>query len=79
MQRYGVIALSAVYRRVATHDDLQSLVPLAYRYHFHVNLVVHGQQTCLPRNPRCAGCPLRRTCATARGKAGGLLPHVGAE
>jgi endonuclease III len=64
MQRYGVIAPAAVYRRVATHDGLQELVAPAQRHRLHVNLVVHGQQTCLPRNPRCPGCPLRRTCAS---------------
>jgi endonuclease III len=67
MRRYGVIADGAVYRRAATHDELQALVAPAHRYGFHVNLVVHGHQTCLPRNPRCAGCPLRRRCPTARG------------
>jgi endonuclease III len=30
----------------------------------HVNVVVHGQRTCLPVRPLCAGCPVRRGCET---------------
>jgi endonuclease III len=45
---------------------LQDLVAPRDRYRLHVNLVVHGQRTCLPRTPKCNGCVLRRTCPTAR-------------
>jgi endonuclease III len=31
-----------------------------------VNLVVHGQRTCVPRTPRCEKCVLRQTCMTGR-------------
>lgn len=62
MQRYGVLAESARYRRKATHDRLQELVAPDDRHRLHVNLVVHGRTTCLPRNPRCSVCVVRRTC-----------------
>lgn len=63
MQRYGVILSNARYRRLATHNEIQELVPASQRYRLHVNLVVHGQSTCMPRNPRCYSCPVQRTCA----------------
>jgi endonuclease III len=66
MQRYGVVAPAARYRRVSTHDELQALVPPEHRHALHVNLVVHGQRTCLPRIPRCGVCPVRRNCAMGR-------------
>jgi adenine-specific DNA glycosylase len=25
-------------------------------------LVVHGQEVCLPKRPRCGACPARSTC-----------------
>ncbi len=65
MQRYGVIASNARYRRLATHDEIQELVAPSQRYCLHVNLVAHGQSTCMPRNPKCCSCPVQRTCAKA--------------
>jgi endonuclease III len=69
MRRYGVLASESRYRRRATHDDLQELVPPAVRHDLHVNLVVHGQTTCLPRRPLCSVCPVRRTCPTGQGRS----------
>jgi endonuclease III len=69
MQRYGVLAQSARYRRRSTHDDLQALIPPTAQYALHVNLVVHGQMTCLPQKPLCSTCPVRRTCPTGRGQS----------
>lgn len=43
-------------------DTLQNLVPGRYRFRLHVNIVAHGQQTCLPRFPKCHGCVLRSIC-----------------
>lgn len=63
MQRYGVIASNARYRRLATHDGIQELVAPSQRYRLHVNLVAHGKSTCTPRNPKCFSCPVQRTCA----------------
>jgi len=72
MHRYGVIAPGAVYRRMATHNGLQSLVSPAHRHRLHVNLVVHGQRTCLPRNPKCSDCPVRRECPTPHSESDGM-------
>lgn len=63
LQRAGVIPASAVYRRRSLHDGLQAAVDPDRRRRYHVNLVLHGQQVCLPQRPRCAACPAARTCA----------------
>lgn len=61
-QRTGVIPHSAVYRRRALHDGLQGAVAPPRRRPFHVNLIVHGQQICLPQSPRCPHCPVLNSC-----------------
>lgn len=63
LKRIGILAPSAVYRRRSLHDALQNAVPKTERRAFHVNLVVHGQRTCLPQAPRCAECIARPSCA----------------
>lgn len=62
LKRTGVLRPSAVYRRRALHDSLQAAVPPLRRGSLHVNLVVHGQRTCLPLVPQCPLCPLRSAC-----------------
>lgn len=62
LKRTGVLSPGAVYRRRTLHDTLQNAVPAARRRALHVNLVVHGQRTCLPRNPKCSICPLLAMC-----------------
>jgi endonuclease III len=62
LKRTGVLSSRAVYRRRRLHDALQEAVPATRRRALHVNLVVHGQRTCLPRSPRCAGCSLVTMC-----------------
>lgn len=62
LKRTGVIPLSAVYRRKSLHDKIQEAVPLERRRDFHVNLVVHGQNTCHPRRPRCSSCAMQPEC-----------------
>lgn len=62
LKRSGVLTTRAVYRRRSLHDALQAGVPAARRRSLHVNLVVHGQRTCLPRSPRCPECPLLALC-----------------
>jgi endonuclease III len=42
---------------------LWDAVPPALRYPLHVNLLVHGRAACLPRRPRCSGCPISSDCA----------------
>lgn len=62
LQRAGVIPLSAVYRRLSLHDAIQEAVDPRLRRRFHVNLVVHGQEVCLPQSPRCEACPAASLC-----------------
>ncbi|MBV6425080.1 MAG: Ultraviolet N-glycosylase/AP lyase [Steroidobacteraceae bacterium] len=62
LKRTGVLSRRAVYRRRSLHDAIQAAVPLPRRRALHVNLVVHGQRTCLPRAPQCACCPLNADC-----------------
>lgn len=62
LKRLGILDTYTVYRRRTLHDALQAIVPPARRRSLHVNLVVHGQRTCLPRSPRCVECPLRPVC-----------------
>jgi endonuclease III len=74
LKRTGVLSRRAVYRRRTLHDAIQAAVPAYRRLALHVNLVVHGQRTCLPRVARCPRCPLRADCpriglaADARGR-----------
>lgn len=62
LKRTGVISRRAVYRRRTLHDAVQAAVPSHRRRALHVNLVVHGQRTCLPCTPECACCPLNADC-----------------
>lgn len=63
LKRVGVLDRSCVYRRRGLHDGLQDAVEPSRRKSFHINLVVHGQRTCLPRHPRCSICVARSICA----------------
>lgn len=62
LKRTGVLSRRAVYRRRTLHDAIQAAVPAPRRRALHVNLVVHGQRTCLPRAPQCSRCSLLVTC-----------------
>jgi endonuclease III len=62
LRRTGILSTGAVYRRRTLHDALQAAVPAPRRRALHVNLVVHGQRTCLPRIPQCPRCPLLTMC-----------------
>jgi endonuclease III len=61
-KRAGVLGRDSVYRRRGLHDGLQNAVEAPRRKPFHINLVVHGQRTCLPQRPRCSICPARSIC-----------------
>ena len=63
LRRAGVLGRAHVYRRRGLHDGLQDAVEASRRKSFHINLVVHGQRTCLPRRPRCPSCAARSICA----------------
>jgi endonuclease III len=62
LKRTGVLSRRAVYRQRTLHDAIQAAVPAPRRRALHVNLVVHGQRTCLPLDPMCPRCPLRVDC-----------------
>lgn len=62
LKRTGILSRRAVYRRRTMHDAVQAAVPSSRRRALHVNLVVHGQRTCLPRDPHCARCTLLDSC-----------------
>jgi endonuclease III len=62
LKRTGVLQPDAIYRRRSVHDGLQAAVPPTRRRALHVNLVIHGQRTCLPRSPHCFRCPVRPIC-----------------
>jgi endonuclease III len=62
LKRIGVLSQRAVYRRRTLHDAIQAAVPPHRRLALHVNLVVHGQHTCLARAPKCIDCPLSTDC-----------------
>jgi endonuclease III len=62
LRRTGAIPARAVYRRRTLHDKVQTLVPAPARRSLHVNLVVHGQEVCLPTNPRCSQCGVASMC-----------------
>ncbi len=62
LQRVGVVPPSAVYRRLSLHDAIQEAIDPDLRRRFHVNLVVHGQEVCLPQRPRCGACPAAALC-----------------
>jgi endonuclease III len=62
LKRIGIIGADSVYRRRSLHDRLQEAIPPLRRRQFHVNLVIHGQRTCLPLNPKCTACVVRPIC-----------------
>jgi endonuclease III len=76
LKRTGVLSRRAVYRRRTLHDAIQAAVPAHRRHALHVNLVVHGQRTCLPRVPQCQSCPLNADCPRIGlpARARGLVP-----
>lgn len=44
------------------HEELESLVPAAWRYSFHVACVLHGRSLCRPTAPLCSKCCIKRFC-----------------
>lgn len=62
LRRTGVIPISAVYRRLSLHDAVQAAVDPDLRRRYHVNLVVHGQEVCLPQRPLCDACCAASIC-----------------
>jgi endonuclease-3 len=47
----------------AAHDALERMIPPAWRYAMHINLIRHGRRICAAQRPACERCPLRAGCA----------------
>ncbi len=62
LRRTGVIPVSAVYRRLSLHDAVQDAIDPDLRRRYHVNMVVHGQEVCLPQRPLCGACCAASVC-----------------
>ena len=43
-------------------DLLQAVIPPHLRYSLHVNMVSHGRNICLPKNPKCQLCVIKKYC-----------------
>lgn len=44
------------------HEELEAVVAPRLRYGFHVNAISHGRELCRALAPRCAVCPLTKSC-----------------
>ncbi len=49
----------------ATTDALESALPPAEYYAFHVNMIRLGREICRAPRPRCSACPLNQRCASS--------------
>jgi len=76
LKRTGVLPLDAVYRAKPLHDALQSAVAPDRRKALHVNLVIHGQRTCIPLQPKCSTCDIRRLCPRKGLRKGTATRHA---
>jgi endonuclease III len=70
LERLGVFRVLGIELAAADHKLKQRLlwnaVPPALRYSLHVNLLVHGRSTCVPRRPRCDSCVIEGACDARR-------------
>jgi endonuclease III len=70
LERLAIFRAVGVELKGTDHKLKQTLlwdaVPPALRYALHVNLLVHGRVTCLPRRPRCGSCVIADACASRR-------------
>ena len=59
-RRLGLVKNTATPEQ--TEEILESLLPPADRYVFHLNLIAHGRQVCKAQRPRCSDCVLACHC-----------------
>lgn len=82
LQRLGVHLPLGVNLGGMDHKQLQralaDLVPPNLRRNLHVNLLVHGRQTCTPATPACADCDLRKFCQHYRRETQETFERAGA-
>ena len=48
-----------------TEIELMKRIPKRHWIDLNELLVTHGQNTCLPRKPRCSACPIKKYCKKA--------------
>lgn len=48
--------------REEAQDYFSAVVPEGLIYEFHLNLISHGREICVARNPKCGICNLKRLC-----------------
>jgi endonuclease-3 len=58
--RLGLISTGVSADRA--HDILEAMGDSETFYPMHLNLIRHGREICLARNPKCAICPLQTDC-----------------
>jgi DNA (cytosine-5)-methyltransferase 1 len=66
------VSLTKVDHRTA-QKKIAPFIPREIAYTLHVNMVMHGRELCLERNPRCHSCPIKLFCEfyrTSRYKEG---------
>ncbi|MFQ5855770.1 MAG: endonuclease III domain-containing protein [Anaerolineae bacterium] len=49
--------------RERAHDELENILPEQLYYTFHLNLIRHGREICVARNPKCEICVVNDLCA----------------
>jgi endonuclease III len=60
------LGLLRTHTPLETEMTLRQILPKRYWKTWNSYLVSFGQTQCLPRHPRCANCPLRKSCDTGR-------------
>ena len=65
MNRMGLVKTSTP---LETEMALRGILPEKYWRTWNACFVSHGQRVCLPRNPRCGECRLRRWCDAGAGR-----------
>jgi endonuclease-3 len=59
-RRLGLLDKKAT--REEAQDHFSAVVPEGLIYEFHLNLISHGREICIARNPRCGICNLKKLC-----------------
>jgi endonuclease-3 len=62
-QRLGLVGPKV--NAVAAHEALESLMPAALYYGYHVATIRHGRRICKAQRPRCDACVLADGCPSA--------------
>lgn len=65
-RRLGLIPSQSSARKA--QELLGQIVPGRWVLEFHLDLIRHGRQTCLARQPRCGECPLAEKCVFFLGR-----------